>query len=357
MTVVEGVIINTNPINNNHHRSGSLFKNMLKNIKSCYQTDDTLHVISVISNPMGFKRRYELMNQFIERMERNGGLNINKGNKKTNIKLYVVELVYGNQEYVITDPTNKNHLRLRCENPLWHKENMINIAVKKLLPKGWQYMAWIDADIEFDSDHWSYDAVKLLKNNYDVVQLFSVALDLNENNVAMQIFQSYGYKHVEGNKNDNKKGVNYWHPGYAWAIRRDAYDRVGGLYDLDILGSGDYRMAKAITGEICFYEGVVEETKKRFINWANKANGLSMGFVSGVIRHYYHGDKKNRKYVERNEILIDNKYDSVKHVMYDDNGLIIPTNECPQKILDDIKLYFGQRNEDDIYEKLNESSL
>jgi hypothetical protein len=184
-----------------------------------------------------------------------------------------------------------------------------------------------------------------------------MALDLNENNVAMNIFQSYGYKHIEGNNNNNKTGINYWHPGFAWAIRRDVYDRLGKLYDLDILGSADYRMAKAITGEICFYNDVVEITKQTFVNWAKNANGLSLGYVPGVIRHYYHGDKKNRKYIERNEILIDNKYNSSTHVTYDANGILIPTHECPPKILEGIKSYFSQRNEDDIYNKLNDSII
>jgi hypothetical protein len=336
-------------------RTKSWFHKMMDNITSYFNDNNNiLHVISVISNPVNYKRRYELMTQFIDQMTYNGGLNNSYPKRDTNIKLYIVELAYGDQEFVITESDNPNHLQLRCEYPLWHKENMINIGVQKLLPKNWKYMAWIDADIEFDSCHWSFDTINLLKNNYDIVQLFSVALDLNEDNVAMNIFQSYGYKYVEGYANENKKGINYWHPGYAWAIRRDAYDKIGKLYDLDIVGSGDYRMAKAIVGELCFYKGVTDGTKNNFIEWVQNANGLLLGYVPGVIRHYYHGDKADRKYVERNDILINHNYDATIHIEYNEDGIIVPTELCPKSLLDDIYNYFSQRNEDSIYNKKSE---
>ena len=114
--------------------------------------DKKLHVIAVISNPCLYLRRYILMNEFIMRMEM----------EEPNVVLYVVELAYGNQRFVITDSKNKNHLQLRTEIPLWHKENMVNIAVKKLLPKNWKAMAWIDSDLEFESSTWAIDTLKIL---------------------------------------------------------------------------------------------------------------------------------------------------------------------------------------------------
>lgn len=42
-----------------------------------------------------------------------------------NVKLYIV---YNNQSFKITEKNNKNHLQLRTDTPLWHKENMINIG-------------------------------------------------------------------------------------------------------------------------------------------------------------------------------------------------------------------------------------
>jgi hypothetical protein len=87
--------------------------------------DKKLHVIAVVSNPCLYTRRYILMNEFIKRMEM----------EESHVTLYVVELAYKDQKFVITNAKNKNHLQIRAEIPLWHKENMVNMAVKKLLPK------------------------------------------------------------------------------------------------------------------------------------------------------------------------------------------------------------------------------
>ena len=147
-----------------------------KALKSQNKIDDVLHVITVISNVCEFKRRWHLMNEFIERMK-----------EYDNIILYVVELAYGEQEFKITDENNPNHLRLRTPHALWHKENMINLGVKKLLPTNWKAMAWIDGDIEFENLNWATDTLKVL-TEFDIVQLFTVCFVLYYNNITMIVF-------------------------------------------------------------------------------------------------------------------------------------------------------------------------
>ena len=98
--------------------------------------EENLHVIMVISNPCNFRRRIVLAKEFITRME-----------FEENIELYIVELAYNNEPYYVTEENNKNHLQLRTKTLLWHKENMINLGIKKLLPSDWKAVAWIDADI------------------------------------------------------------------------------------------------------------------------------------------------------------------------------------------------------------------
>jgi hypothetical protein len=74
---------------------------------------------------------------------------------------------------------------------------------------------------------------------------------------------------------------------------------------------------------------------------------LRLGYTPGVIRHYYHGSKINRKYSERWEILINHKYDPLLHVKKTKEGVLIPTENCPAAFLDDIMHYFEDRKEDD----------
>jgi len=89
--------------------------------------------------------------------------------EEEDIILYIVELAYGNQKYYITDENNKNHLRIQTDIPLWHKENMINIGVKKLFPNNWKAFAWIDSDIEFENNTWAIDTLKILNGYKDIV--------------------------------------------------------------------------------------------------------------------------------------------------------------------------------------------
>lgn len=301
--------------------------------------DTKLHVIAVISNPCQFARRYILAREFIKRME-----------NEDNIILYIVELAYNNQKYYVTEKNNKRHLQLRTSIPLWHKENMINIGVRKLLPKTWKAFAWVDADVEFENPSWALDTLKILNGCKDVVQIYSHAVDMDKDNNAMSIFSSFGFQYSK-NSPYGGTGINMWHPGFAWAMSRKAYEKVGGLYELSILGAGDHNMAFAFLGSSAksLNMSVTQDYKQSVVDFETHAKRLRLGYVPGVIRHYFHGSKKNRKYQERWRILVDNKYSPSLHITTDASGLLIPTKDCPQEMLDSILAYFEERNEDEGY--------
>jgi hypothetical protein len=189
--------------------------------------EEKLHVILVVSNPCLYARRYILMKEFMERMSKD----------EPDIILYIVELAYGNQKFLMTNKKNPRHLQLRTTTPLWHKENMINIGVKNLLPPDWKAMAWIDSDLEFDSPTWATDTLRILNGECDIVQLFSHCVDMDPSTKCMKVFNSAGFQYSK--QVPFSTGSNIWHPGYAWACTRKAYDMMGGLYDKAILGSGD----------------------------------------------------------------------------------------------------------------------
>ena len=298
-----------------------------------------LHVIAVISNPCQFARRFILAREFAKRMER-----------EHNIILYFVELAYGNDDFQVTDPKNKRHLQLRGKIPLWHKENMINIGVKKLLPPTWKAFAWIDADIEFDSASWALDTLKVLNGYKDIVQIFSHCVDMDKRQNAMGIMPSFGFQYVK-NRPYGGNGINMWHPGYAWACTRRAYETMGGLYDLSILGAGDHNMSFSFLGKgmDSVNAEATDDYKDSIKTFEDGAKTLRLGYVPGVIRHHFHGLKKNRKYMERWHILVDNAYSPKDHITKNKDGLLVPTAACPQKILDDILKYFKERNEDEGY--------
>ena len=288
--------------------------------------EEKLHVIIVLSNPCLYLKRYVLFKEFIKRIE----------DEETNVNLYIVELAYGVQEYVITEENNKNHLRLRTDTPLWHKENMINLGVKYLLPKDYKAFAWIDGDIEFENPNWALDTLKILNGSKDIVQLFSHAVDMNENKSALSIFSSFGYNYSKGLDYNSSRGINYWHPGYAWAITRKAYEKIGCLFEEGILVSGDYYIAMSIIKQM-------PDTGNLF----KKMKELRLGYVPGIIRHYFHGRKENRKYSERWEILKKHGFSFDKHVTRNEIGILIPKVEFTEEFKNDIFQYFLERKEDE----------
>ena len=299
--------------------------------------DSVLHVVAVLSNPCQYARRYILAREFIQRM-----LNEN------NVILYIVELAYGNDGFYVTDKKNKRHLQLCGDVPLWHKENMINICVKKLLPKKWKAMAWIDADVEFENSSWALDTLKVLNGCKDIIQPFSHAIDMDKEKNAMSIFPSFGFQYSKCSKYGGL-GINMWHPGFAWACTHAAYEKMGGLYEMSILGSGDHNMSLSFIkkGINSLNSETTEGYKDSIEEFEQRVKNLRLGYCPGVIRHYFHGSKKNRKYMERWKILVKHAYDPYEHMTKNKDGLIVPTSTCPKELLLDILHYFSERNEDE----------
>jgi hypothetical protein len=327
-------ITNLNKMDNIHYK-----RNHIKYaISNNDPIENKLNVIVVISNPCLYSKRYKLFREFVKRFEK----------EEPYVELFIVELVYKNQKFIITDKNNKNHLQLRTVTPIWHKENMINLGVKNLLPVDWKAFAWIDADIEFENNSWAIDTLKILNGYKDVVQIFSHAIDMDSNELSMNHYNGFGYSFCK-NKIYTAKGLDYWHPGYAWAITRKAYEKMGGLYDKAVLGSGDTIMALSFINNVkkMMNNDYSYDYNNSMLEFQKKSNTLRLGYTPGVIRHYFHGTKENRKYTERCKILFKYKYSPLKHLKYDDNGILVPSENFEKEFKTEILQYFKDRKEDD----------
>lgn len=328
MTIVNGI-----EIDNIHYKLNDI-KHAIKNNDPI---EEKLNVIIVISNPCLYARRYRLLNEFVNRIE----------NEEDHVNLYIVEMTYGTQKFYVTKKNNPNHLQIRTITPLWHKENMVNLAVKYLLPKNYRAFAWIDADIEFENTTWALDTLKVLNGCKDVVQLFSHCIDMDRDEYTMSVFNSFGYSFSKHKKYISKT-QDFWHPGYAWAITRKAYESLGNIYDKGVLGSGDKIFAVALINkaEIMNHDNYHEDYNNSMTEYQTKAKKLRLGYIPGVIRHYFHGSKENRKYVERWQILMEHKFSPVQDITYDDFGVLVPTEKMTEEFKADIMQYFVDRKED-----------
>ena len=303
--------------------------------KSCppLTTESILYVIAVVSNPAQFQTRYRLFQEFCERMK-----------QEKQVVLVGVELQQGLRPFV-TDST----IKLRTKHEVWAKENLINIAVRHL-PQNWRYMAWIDADLEFKNRNWVADTISQLQA-FKIVQLFSHCIDMGVKDETLQVHTGFAYAYYnEGVNNLPKKYGNYMHVGYAWAITKEAYNSIGGLMEFPILGSADNHMAHAFVGEV---DSSLNKNLhpnyillcKIFQDRCNRHIQKNIGFVHGTILHYFHGNKIDRKYQDRWNILVDNQFDPLVDIVKDCYGLWQLENMKP-KLRDDIMHYFRARNED-----------
>jgi hypothetical protein len=83
------------------------------------------------------------------------------------------------------------------------------------------------------------------------------------------------------------------------------------------------------------------------IIYQQKSSKLRLGYTPGVIRHYFHGSKKNRKYTERWKILMKHKYSPKDYLIYDEIGILNPAEKFTEDFKNDIMNYFLERKEDE----------
>ncbi len=287
--------------------------------------------------------------------------NFCKSNKRTKLFLEFIDRYYNTEGIVLVVvegkmygeefqlPKNlkvKMHLGFSFHNYLWCKENLINLAVK-YLPSSWNYIAWIDADITFLNPKWVEMTYRTLQD-YDVIQLYDHCLNLGPCGEIIKTDKSFGYMNKIGKQWTQSHKYGFFHPGYAWACTKDAYEKMGGLIEFGILGSGDHHMALALINKVRMSHphNISESYINCLTEFEIKCRGLKLGYVEGTLVHHWHGSIKNRKYVERWQILTQNNYNPRKDITKNGIGVLCYT-ENGMRFNQLIKEYFESRNEDD----------
>lgn len=325
-------------------------------------------VITVLSNPIRYKRRYELYWQFAE-MCRNAGVN-----------LITVEQAFGNRPYMVTEPNNPYHLQLRSVEELWVKENMINLGIKhavSIATDGVREVAWVDADCASTRSprDWFEETWHQLQH-YQFVQMWEQMIEVDYDyrliGESMPSFMAnyikYGspdpamFKKIQENgthdgypwqMENKRKSVIFGRPGLAWAANLDAWNSVGGLIDYAILGAGDWYMAHGLVGtlERARSEYAEGPYMSKMLQWQTRAERWikrDVGYVPGLVYHYFHGQKANRFYGTRGKILSECQYNPETDIKFDVHGMLqLETWDDRQiKIRDKIRGYMRARDED-----------
>lgn len=315
-------------------------------------------VITPITNPVRFSRRYELYWRFREMCE------------AAEVQLITVELQLGLRPFMVTEPGNPFHVQMRTVEELWHKENQINVGMARAMQMGAREIAWVDADCRPAATprHWFEETWHALQH-YEFVQMWEtlIDLDLNHNAITapqpsfMANYLRYGTPNPADMTAIQKRdgypyGANiFGRPGLAWAANVDALNKVGRLVDYCILGAGDWYMAHALIGSLSHAIGGEAQSSWQYVrqlyHWQDLCERWikrDVGFVPGLVFHDWHGTKLKRGYGTRGVILKNNHYNPLTDIKPDANGVIqLETWEPRQiKLRDEIRAYLRSRDED-----------
>jgi hypothetical protein len=332
------------------------------------KVDDKLYLMTCIFNATRDRYRWYLYEQFVQYIER-----------FPNVKLYTIEIAFGDRAFSVTESNNSRHIQQRTNHMIWLKENGLNVLLQHL-PKEANYIGWVDADGIFTDPLWAENTIQALQH-HKWVQMWSHGLFLNEkhcptnNERGESIFTSFGYCHwlerqfkfkntlLPKGYNDYYKEAGSdpelqldlskqnWHCGFAWAAKRETLRNLGGLLDISPVGAGDWFMANACRGKFSGMKANELTMGKTgfdaLVRWEQRALkyiNYDIGFVPGTFIHYYHGDQKKRRYIQRGDVCKEANFEYLEHLYKDEQGLyqIVDDNVA---LRDGIRSYFVQRDD------------
>jgi len=352
------------------------------------------YVVTVISNPRRFRRRYELYWKFAKACEDAG------------VKLITVEQAFGDRQFMVTDPRNPRHVQVQGVDELWIKENMMNLGAARALQidPAAREIAFVDADcfamIPFRE--WMEETWHALQH-YEIVQMWQWLLNFGPQNELIGdaqpgfifFYEEHGFSIPKGwwAKPESAKPSTksraaavtdyavgehalvsgsrfrqdqFGRPGLAWAINVRAGNQIGWWLDKCILGSGDWHAAHAFVGActeqstlvgtlkghgsqeyaIPNYSQYILSFQERCEHWIKR----DVGYVPVTVGHWWHGKYRDRKYGSRGKILVENQYNPYVDVKYDAHGVLqLETVSLRQmRLRDQCRMYFKERSEDSI---------
>jgi len=200
---------------------------------------------------------------------------------------------------------------------LMQKETLINIGAK--------YASDYDVLVFIDADVWSYEAEWFER----IAEVF--ANDSRDLLVhGHRHMTDYGEEIINWFSLGSKFGFDlpdteYRQPGLCWAMRRSYYEKIGGINESCISGSGDVMMLDELApGEYTAYKHIV----LNFYRFSLRTNlpRPVLTFADSYVIHEHHGSFKERAYWH-SRYVIDWTNRSVNQlVKYAENGMLVWKN-------------------------------
>ena len=274
--------------------------------------------------------------------------------EKQNVNLLTIELSFDGTYQI---PEHKNVHRLKSNSIMWQKERLINYGLS-VLPDNCDYFAWLDCDLLFSDPNWVEIAIDKFKKS-DILQLFKRVFYMprghttwsGEKEIMLQgvIWQNIIHKNWLQRRKD--KDLPFSAPGFAWAAKRSIFEDIGGIYDRNIIGSGDTFLVDCLldSWEIHGYSQKFTPGMKRDMSeWCAKfkSQDIDYDYLPIEIYHLWHGTLKNRRYMDRHDIILENNFDPNVDIILNDN--VFEWNSHKDSMHEAIKQYFFDRKEDEL---------
>jgi hypothetical protein len=278
--------------------------------------------------------------------------------KKHDIKLLTVEFD-PNGVFKLTENDAEKLIQLKDGDILWQKERLLNIGIDNL-PKNTDIVLILDTDIIFSEKN-TVDKIKKAMEQYKIVQCFSRNLQLNpllflnENNIDFfNIDNSINY-FFYGNDNSSymKKffeDKKFGNTGLAWAFRYETLKKIR-LFEMNIAGSGDYAMVCAFT-RVFKKPHIITGTGNSWFLYSDlvrkHVKPEEVNYIEDTILYsLYHGERENRNYITRHDLLIKYNFDSTKQLIIREGLPFKFTEDVDPLMVEEMKQYFLGRREND----------
>jgi hypothetical protein len=236
-------------------------------------------------------------------------------------------------------PPGAECVLFESDSVLFLKENIWNMAARM---GSRSKILFLDADIFFTRRD-IFDAISDSLESHDVIQPFTNAAWLSQDG-RIELAREPSVFAIEKGE---QPLLGRYHPGFAWGMTRDFFNRCGGFYERHPLGGGDAAFVFAMTPGVPRLPKIDSHAFSETDSYkAYRARMLSLearvGHVSGTVYHRWHGTRENRKYEERYKFMPPMSSGEYPLVHREDGLLVWSTREHS----DLAKKYFLARHED-----------
>lgn len=216
------------------------------------------------------------------------------------VPLVVAQAVFPGQQ---PQPVPESIPQMVCQLPsvIWCKEALWNAAARSTDA---ERLVFLDADVVFEDSTWLRRTLNTLKT-CDITQPYTRCRWIGSDG-RPEMHKSAA---VLSLPDKAPPQMQRYHPGFGWAMTRDAFDKLGGVYDLNACGGNDSAMFFALS---------CHKDSNRYIEWFGKRQDRTVvapswlayrdnaqkqqfryGATAGLLVHLWHGDRQNRQYQTR----------------------------------------------------------